>query len=1025
MKSLILFLIICIDSYAGESFIPLEKNKRLPSDDLVYNEKVLAARDADVLSKKEGIDLATLWPKENAIWKNTLGETLSDQEAISINNHDVLIYQGSIASNLGLFRFNVIPDNGNKFYTVHLDKNLHTILLRKNILRMLGYQIPAMKYLKSVIVQFENQESMKHFIEREIPDNTLGASERWIRSNFVNENNLTVTLNDVAITEPSEFDNYNVSLGVPDKILNSRSLRSLVIPYALVDLYESVNKFSWISGKIDNQSVILEHFTDNQFSTTVDDATWMMSRLNSLSRENIKKAIEDSYFPEEVSAVLVEKIISRRNSMSRLFAIKHNELPFNNKISMNTILKKGKLKEVEFPGYASRFAHGNAESPFDQLQYFIYSKIQSNVIGNAIGLLNDKLGVETNDARVEYYKKQFNEGLDHFVKTGEFLPIGVGTWISPVLRGQLIFSRDIMLGNYLGTNNLVQLVDTFGASATLGVELGIEGIGGDVLPSFNATTSIVRTYSHLKPVKSLKESLKEPYKNIFVTMIKNELKEKFLTLSELKKLNDEIPVGQPDKKGETPKSERQKKVEEMIKEIDKNLSVGESLILTDRLMPQIGGKINFSHSLFTAGVGVNAGTTVLKRIHIYKKSASILQIFDDSGFVKNLNLNFQIRKFIPILTVDANFDDGKYNVKSYTVDLGTDFTKNPNFFSNALGIYQVLEGKNFEILAGNNPPVELDVDFNDRRFGISLLPIKIKSLNGKTYYDVKAKNGVGGKYFSLEKNFLIGLSPETLTRQVMNYYLAKEVKEFKLGINDDESNIPGQSLFGRSRTERFRFEAVIDDDKEFNQKFLTYTDVKQGWAMSKKSLKKFMRETNQKFDTVLFEVDKIDFKKLRLYSIGYSLSLYDRGIERILNIAPSEIQELENKYISEAGCFFNDLNINTRKCGSLLEVRNQIENCNEEKMPDDKAACSVKLFEKLLINVNFPDLRKLIGDKNFYLIGTIDGFRVKSEILNDSIISNSIGSIGSKDWDGPISIVRDLIGISSGEFRGNWIREIF
>lgn len=103
---------------------------------------------------------------------------------------------------------------------------------------------------------------------------------------------------------------------------------------------------------------------------------------------------------------------------------------------------------------------------------------------------------------------------------------------------ELILSRDIILGNYLGTDNLVQLADTFGASAEVGVFAGIEGIGADLAGSVKVSTSLVRSFSHVKPVRNLKESLKEPFKNIFVNLLKKSLKDKFFSLSELKALDE-------------------------------------------------------------------------------------------------------------------------------------------------------------------------------------------------------------------------------------------------------------------------------------------------------------------------------------------------------------------------------------------------------------------------------------------------------------------------------------------------------
>lgn len=1009
--------LVCTSLYAGESFIPLQKGLRIASDDLIYNNQILSSRDADLLK----IDLSTLNPKSNDIWDNKVS-AINDQANISIKDNDTLTFEGSLLSNTGLFRFNAIPVNGNKIYTVHLDKSLHTMLMRKNLLRALGYKIPAMKYLKTVTIKFDNKFAMETFLKSDIPEATLGTADRWAKSN---EARLTVTLKDIAVTEPNENDFYNVSMGVPTQVINSRSLRALVVPYSLVDLYESVNKFSWVDGKLDNKAVILSHFTNNEFATTVDDAVWMLNKLNKLTRADFQRIVAEAYFPQEVELLLVEKLISRRNALNKVFNLKTEEIKFNASITSGSGLKNGKVVQKEYPDYASRFAYGDAESPLEQLRFFLYSKVQSNIIDNLVNKLNGEMSFfDLNDKRTDYFQKQFKDGLDHFVDTGELLPIKVGVWYAPVVNVNLILSRDIVLGNYLGTDNLVQLADTFGASADIGVFAGIEGIGTDLAGSAKASVSLVRSFSHVKPVKNLKQSLKEPFKNIFVSLLKKSLKDNFFSLSELKSFDEKNTTDEV-------KEAQKKKIEGIFKEIDKTLDVGESLILTDRLIPSASVRLSFNQGLIGAGVGVSGGVTILKRIHLYKKSAKILQIYDDSGFVKNIDISLFVSNYITLVKLNAAFDNGNYKVNSYMVNLSTDLSENPNLFTNALGVYNVLKNKDFEILDANNPPVKLNVQFKDKETGLSLLFWRVKSLSGKTYYDVKAKDGVTGTYFSLEKDFLTGLNPEAFSKQLMNYYIAKDVEDIQ--ITEDEGPNPGESFFGRSRTQKLRYEAAVDSNKKFTQKFLDLSDVKQGWGMSENKVRSFMANVNKKFNAPLFDPGQIDFKRLRLYNIGYHMNLYNKGIERLHMITVKDILPLEAVYKKERrpGCDTTDSgdvkkknpNLERAICGDLTYLKNMISRCQKPMNDEKMAECSAELYEQMFNDMKFTDFKKLIGEDNLYIYGTIDGFREKSEILNDTIYSNTIGKIGSKQWNGPLEVVRDLLGLSDGEFSGSWIRK--
>ncbi len=1002
----ILLFSISLLAQAGESFVPLQKGVRMASDDLIYRDNVVSSREAQDLSTLENVDLSLLDPKSNEIWSQEIS-AVNDQESIEVRNNETLSFEGSLTSNSGLYRFNAIPENGSKIFTIHLDKTLHTLLLRKNLLRKLGYKIPAIKYLKNISIRFNSVEDRELFLKKSIPENTDGASARWVTKS----KELTVDIQDVAITEPSENDFYNVAMGVPTQTINSRTLRSLLIPYSLADLYESINKFSWIDGKIDNRAAVFSHFTGNDFATTLEDAQWMLRKLNKLTRADIKEIVDGAYFPSDIAAVLTEKIVSRRNSLNRLFEEKSAGIAFNQKISIGESVKDGKIIDKEFPGFASRFAYGDAESPFEQLRFFLYAKLQSNVIDNLVTKFNSYLeGYDIKKVRSSFFQKQFEDGLNHFIQTGEIQPIGVETWSSPLASAQLIFSRDIVLGNYLGTDNLVQLADTFGASVNLGAYLGVEGLGNGLSGSVKATVALVRTFSHVKPVKNLKQSLKEPYKNMFVNLLKKSLRERYFSLSELKNSS-------------ASNDEKAKQVTALLKEIDQYLDTGESLIMTDRLMPSAEVKLNFSAGLIGAGVGVGAGVTTIKRIHIYKKSPKILQIFDDLGFVKDINLSFSVNEYISLLKITGQYDVGKYNIKSYMVNLSSDLDENPNLYSNALGVYNVLKNKNFETLNNNVTPVKLDADFRDRSTSFSLLFWKMKSIKGKTYYNLDAKDGINGRYFSLNKDFMRGVNVEAFSKQMANYYLAEQTKGDFVLTEEGQAN-PGDSFFGRSYTQNIRFEAQVNAENKFDHKFLSLTDTKQGWSLSPKKLKKMMLKVNEKFQATLFDVDQIDFEKLRLFRVGYHLNLYDRGIERLNAIKLSDIEVIEARYKKDRACNAEDnQNANSAMCGDLGALKWDLKKCQKADNDEDKASCNVNLIDDLLASLEFKDFKQLIGENNLYVYGSMDGFRQHSEILNDTIYSNTVGKIGSKEWNGPLDVVRDLLGLSGGEFSGSWLRE--
>jgi hypothetical protein len=996
-------------SFAGDSEIPLDSKLRIPSDDLSYQGSILTSLEAKGLQDSATINLSDLDPNNNEIYDGVDHSHQSNLDTHEIDNNSEVQFLGALSSNSGLLRFNAVGSE-NTIFTIHLDKTLHSLLLRKNLLEKCGFIIPEMKYFKKIKVHFESEELKTNFIKTIIPENTLGASDRWITE----QDSLNVTLQDVVLTIPSETDFYNVAMGIPTDVINSRTLRSLALFYNVVNLEESVNQFSWVSAKIDNKALVLNHFTGNSFNSSIDDILWGLKKLNKLKREDIKLIVENSFFPSGVKEVLVEKIISRISALNKLLNLKDYKLAFNSKINVDNLVVEGRINITKFEGFASRFAYGEAETPFDQLRYYLYSKLQSNVIDNAISYLNKNMeGYDLSAKRTAYFQDQFKTGLQHFIDTGELLPITVGTWSSPVANAQLILSRDIVIGNYLGTDNLVQLADTVGAGIDLGAALGIEGLDYGMSAVAKASVSLVRTYAHLKPVKSLKSSLKEPYKNLFVNLLKKSLKEKFYSLSELKNFN-----GSND--------EKNKKIQELFKEIDSKLGVGESLILTDRIMPSASVSLNYSQGIVGTGIGASGAVNIIKRIHFYKKAPSILQIFDDKGHSRSIDLSFHINTLgISTLKLSQSFDKGAYNVKSYMVNLNESLDENPNLFQNALGIYEVLKSKNFEILNSSMTPVDINANFTDKTTSFSFLLWKAKKVKGKTYYDVKARDGVNGKFFSYQKDFLTGANVESLSKKLLNYYLQDQVTK-DVSITDEDGKNPGDTFYGKAHTETFRFEASFNESSKLEKKFLTMSDVRSGWTMSEKSLNKFIQNINSKFNTYLFDQKQIDFTNLKMYKIGYHLNLYEAGIQKLSQLTNADVQILEVKYQAQSRCLDEDPKLHTPECGDLTMLKQKVKRCSKLEIgtdETDKAVCLTELFERLYSDIKFDDFKVIVGANNFYLYGSIDGFRKHSEVLNDTIYSNSIGKIGSNLWNGPFETVRSLVGLSDGEFSASWLRE--
>lgn len=1038
--------------------IPLD-NSRLPSDDLIYKNKILRSDEAHALSQS-GVDLAGLNPASNLFWSADKKFLSAAEDDLPVDEDDTVDFDQALTSASGLLRFNARI--GSTTAIIHLDKTLHTMLLRKNILRLMGYKIPPIKWLNKLNVSFTNIDQMRSFIESQITRSTAGAPCRWVKEigfsdtvelakfqgselhkatigspcNWKLTSSLTgyqLVLRDVAVTIPRNGDYFNLALGTPPVNLSNRTWRATIIPYALINLDESANAFEWNVGNIRDGEVNLPHFTLSQFSTSLDDARWALNILQKITKDEFRKAIELAYFPPEVASLLLEKISSRRNSLMDIFKLPVTSLPFNKKISQGSSLIAGKLQKQEWPGFGSRFSWGDPESPFKDYHWYALAKLQAILMDNVLTRINNKL-VLTNpqEQRVDFVRKQFRKGLDHFVETGEFLTFPVKTWFSPAADVDLKASRDVVVGNYMGTNNLVQIADSIGWSVRFGGHAGIENVPNIPTMAATAKFSINKTWSHLKPLRNLKQAMQEPYRNIAVPLLKWQIKRNLRIVNALKdSARPEADLNLKDKNSE---------LSEVVTHLNKTMGTGESLLFTESIAPQ--ASLSGSTGEFVTPVDIRAAVSVneniIRRIQLYRKSENIIQVYDDRGFSRGWSLDMAVQKYVPIFLIGWGGSKGDFGVRMYEVNINPDVKENPALFDNAHALAEFLQTGSSELLAALQKPNVVDANFEDKTFRFSLLPWRLKKLKTTTTFDVKSRDGLEGKFIAFTDEKQTGWNWEAFSKDLINFGLSKVVDGVSWSGNPNQN--PAETIMGMGTTQSVRFEASLDDKGMLEERFLRLSDRWEGWSASVAKVQSKMRASNEKFGYTIFNEGSLgNITKLKLFNVSVNLNIYENGIKKLSEMNSDKLIQLENRYEvasgkRERGC--SDQQIQKHRlssgqvvesCGTLNSVIDQQRECqdkiNKDKTDTSINRCLTKLLRVAYQDLEYQDLARLIGKNNIFVHGSIDGFRNGDEILNDTIESNTEGRIGGQFWNGPFEVIQRLLGIQSGEFNGYWLRE--
>ncbi len=1050
MKSILLITFL-LSLYANSQISRISiKPSNPPANDLIFNGEAITSKQAKKLS--QSIDLSSLDPKENGTWVAKKLE-LKKSKIIPAKSVD---FKGHLTS-INLFRFSGVSDDG-ELRTYYLDKYLHTTILRRNFLTKLGYIFPEMAHQKKLIVNFTSENQKEQF-KKKLRLDTQAASTRWIDS----EAATALTLRDLAQIELTGKDLPNVLMGVPPQdpddpsrgILRSRTQRAVVFAYSILDLKESANKFHWHVCRESDGTIELPHFYEfNNFqSADFSDLQWIGKRIKSLDRKDILEVLEKTAMPLAVQAIVYHKILSRIQSALKCINLLDDKtakkFAFKEKPSAHPYLVKGKVTKEKWydEGYATNFASPIQSGPFSESKWYLFSLGQSLAIDNIIGLFNKQLkAFDPSTARAKKIQEVLEFNRDQFVESGDtkFLTeFPVSTWKSPVLGGDLIVSRDVIVGNYLGTDNLVQVADTFGFAVRPGIITGVEFLENVNNTIFRGGVNYVKTWTHIKPLTSIKTVFEENYKNIVVPLFKKDISK---TLEKVKLMNDQESIQELLERLADPNvdnteeiagkiEQKQEKINKVFKEFSAKLGTGESLLITQRIIPYLAGQtvVPIGPSNFSLKVGLQSEHIGLKRTQIYRKDASTIQIYEDKGNGFGITFSLELRNKIPIFRFEQERRKGKFGIKLFTLDLNTKLEENPDIYQNLLVLNDVVKSNDTEVLEEVAPPIKVSADFSDKYNRTSFLFWKRQRFRGFTNYSIDTPSGLNGKFCTYYDSINNGFNYESFLKEIVNFQLSERSENISWANNVWQN--PDDTILGAKKIKEVTYEAQIKNDK-IHREFLNFKVGYAGWSKSEKKIIKAVEKINKNFSENLFDVKSL--KKIgthQLYDISANIFLYDQGVKNLKKITPDTLirmaYPLEKKRFERCQDYMTQRTLKDGNkiptCGLLskaIKIKKQCDKIVNTITNTQKISkCYPKFFKALYEDLEIESLLTLIGKQNTFIQGTIDGFRTKSEVLRETIFSNSFGQKHPKYPYGILNNVQKRVGLNSGEFTGQWLRE--
>ncbi len=1028
--SLLLFIVWSTLSFAQERGIPT-KYMNDPAVDLTRNGKLLLPDEVHELheSTRGKFDISTLNPDDTSdLWKNVFVKELPEDK-LPINEMDEVTYNSPILSPSGIFRFNIINTSGeNKFYTMMLSKTVHTSLLYKSLLRKLGYQIPDIKYLPKVVVKFKDESEKKVFLSYLENVAYAGSPKNWVVEDLGDK----VILQDLVVMNSNNII-YNLAFGVTsDMIQGRRLLSALAVPLSVVNLTESVNMLRWNAGVVSNNRVQLYLDNVEDFQSTWNDARWITRRIEKLTIEDWKDVVKSSNTPRVVQQIMLQKILSRRNSVMKLFKIDAEQLPIEDKINNGIELVDGKLTEQKWPGYASRFAFGDPDSPLSDsdMKSWVKSRAISTAMEIALSQINQLpyLGTDISKLNTEQYKKHLADAVANSVLNHTPVEVPVKAWVFPTLRGNLIFSRNLVTGTYLGTDNLVQLVDTIGVSISAGVFAGTMGIGSSAMPlnvSGGAQSTYVRSYAHLRPVININKSLKYPFKNVFVPLVKMDYG---------KKLHEALQVSiDPN----ASKDDREAAVEKALKPFKDAMNVGESILVTDSLTTNSSAQVGASlyGKVLTTAVGVNAGHILLSRFHVHRKSDNIFQLYKDIGHKGTVGMGLSLDSLVPVLTLTFKKSKGHAKVKFFTLDLnkeGLDVLKNTKALRSA-----IVHSSTREMEEDNIKPYVLKHNFTEALPSMNLLFWQWIKQNSSTEITVVNPEG-DEKYFRRQYyGTTQGRNYQAYVNAVINHWVGLLFNK-GAGLSDATGTNPGYSFKGQAKTKFLTLDQELDNKGNVIEPFVSLSRVWNGWSINRKKAEELLEQIRNQYHFQFYNAPVLkDTSKIYLYNIGVTILFYERGLEHLLSLDDKRIKRIFLEHKMQHSLVVNpNIDLETEnedfddqkyadtgvnRFLRLLKRYRKLDLKDKDARANKNLLKAISFMEK---SIYLPGIVKLMGgEENIYVTSKISGFREGDEDGDRPIVSSSLGEFGSPRILGPVIQMQKATDMLEGEFFINWMMQ--
>ena len=928
-----LCLMVLSIASADSVTMPLNSVKK-PAADLITSAGAPIDVGQAAAMAGQGTDLSLYNPQDNKMWQNRSYPAVEEKPGAYPQGNNGVKFLSEEAGIVKAFTYMSrvqSVENPGKFYRFSLSRYSHTALMRAALLRRLGYFVESPKYYKNLRVFFASEDEKKTFQTNAETNMIVDmASRGWIIED--NKTNHSLVFSD-AVLEPASDEYFDIHWGFapdpsfPDQLpavqrySKYRAYRALILPFTLVDVPESVNRFSPKLGSVLSGNVVLTHPSAASFQAcTYEDGRWLMRRLQTLTAKDFSDIVKAGALPAELEPLVLAKLYYRAENGLELFNLKNVAnwpRPSLDISSPSGLVQHGKVMKEFAPGYPQRFAHGDRESPFQDgdLQRYLGIRGRTAVVQTAINQLNNKLNLlNTTDLYTKRGQQIQQRIWDHILHDPtEPLYQPIEAWGGPVGGFSINGGRQVTTGTYYGSSAAIQLVDDLSVSANLGYFMALDGVP-KVSPVGGANIVVTRDYTHVRPLLSITEGTKVPWKDLVLP--------KFMS-------NISAILDEPDPKAgaAVAKTTDGKPAKIPLDQFLTDLREGEVFTITDSVAlagyAQVAASIDTLIGITpldfmnTVTLGVDGSRAILRQTSFMRTKEGV-QVYVRSQGSTAFGLELDVNYFINLLRVRGTTTMANLHTDAFVIDYQPeladqlDLTQTDNkYVKTFLDTRANLKPTLRALFKENDPELlyskfkyqqfEIDHDLKTNELRTRFLARRVDGLNEDHLLKIRYPRSpdapnldpkdeeitlFSNKRGELVGRDLLGFAMDWITG-ILNHWWPKG----RVSLADSNDPNPANTPFGKAYWRTAKTEADLSANVKQYPSVAILQHVWGGWHLNRKSFLQLIDDVQGQFagtpvasyrliePEAFSTVTAVDF-----YRITANLSVLPGGLDRIRDL---------------------------------------------------------------------------------------------------------------------------------------------